>query len=1248
MGENNKNYDVRRKTASAMAVLLAVMAPGVFPAGAAMAESAGRLVPEREGETVWASGSDAGHGGREWREKQGAEEHRTGEGKKSGDAQEYDQMHDEEDDEEADEIELEDDWLARLKHALWFEVATSSDAQLQDETELLPGTRLWGQTATSSDVQLQDQPATPSDLTLFAQISLTGDLWTDWNGNANFPGEGTKEAPYQIENLSHLMGLSEAVAAGEDFADCYFELTQSLDLGGISINRGSWNPIGWYWNAADMNGEVQTPFRGHFDGCGNTITGLKIIGELDGKKNLGLFGVIDGGSVENLEIRGDQIRGADQAGILAGTLKNGAVVRNVTVSGYVYSERDAGGIAAVISGSGKGTASGTQIQEADGSVIVENCRAEGIAINAVTANGAKASGAVGGIAGRVEKAYLIDNVVITQNGDSDRVQGKGYVGGIAGSMSLSGIYNSYVNGTIGGNASLAVGGIVGKYESGNLILARMAGTISRTNAGSASREGTFVGTRDSSARFTYGTERDSRISYLFTNTLAKAKQVFGSTIDGDNRFAEDAHIGYWSDLERKYKTVSGQIEYDCGDRFFYEELEDGVRYIVTQKLGREFTMEGYKKDLPFAMDHFAPGFMGEPARGYLVYIPRIDARNANGTYDTDVAALSAISSTGSSYYRDIDKDHPSAIKAGAVVTVATAPKNTAENRYQMIVDLNEAGGVKPPTYLDENEDEQPMQYVGGGAYSFLMPECDTQLNAEYVKVTTRLTADPEETRISVVQTRSGDRKHPQIVTEVKNTDGVLIARYVDGVQDHSVEVQPVLIHVEHNGNGQTVDRTVRWLVDDTDLLENRSETGYTMKDASVMPNMNSAFITNIINREVQAQAANQYREKIRDTVYTRYGVVSAVTNPETSVNHQALYANCRVAVDFQIVDLTTVRVETLSLNQTEAHFTVTRKLTGSCYQPSESITVSEPVVLTASLNPEHPFYEQVSWKDTESGKNVRLEVSGANQQNCKVMPVWDPKGENNPAWIQNLIHRDRTLKREKPLEKVNGNGIREEIVTAVSEDQTHGHIQAQCRVRIQFVTVDETVPRVFSGGSGGSGGGGGGSKGSGGSTGITSGGVIKAAGPSMPSYVVTGTWMQNAAGQWMFADKERTYAKEWAAVHNPYASTAAGQSAYDWFRFDEAGFLVTGWYQDTDGNQYYLNPSSDGTQGRMLTGWNWVGGQCLYFEEESNGSRGALKKNYTAPDGKQTNEQGAWVVNGVVQRQEKTEGAQVQKEASKG
>ena len=532
MRTSKKKFYRKRQTASAMAVLLTVLSPGVFPAGIAMAENVGGWIPEGR----------AGHA-RATESNVRADSSKTLE-------------------EEWDEEELAED------------LATSSDAIL------------WSKPATPSDAVRWPEPATPSDLLLLAaQIPVTGDLWEDWNGNVNFPGEGTRESPYQLETLSHLMGLAESVAAGNDYEGCYFELTQSLDLGGIAINRGDWNPIGWYRSRAEMSGEVPTPFRGYFDGCGNTITGLKIAGELDGKTNLGLFGVIDGGSVENLEIQCDQVRGLDQVGILAGAVKNGAVIRNVTVSGYVYSRHNAGGIAAMLCGSGKGTLAGTQLQESDGSVIVENCRAEGISMN-----GIEKDGAVGGIAGRAEKAYLIDNAVITQNGVSDRIQGKGYVGGIAGVMTLSGIYNSYVNGTIGGNGSRAVGGIVGKYESGNLILARMAGAVSRTNNGSASREGTFVGTRDSSARFTYGTERDSRVSYLFTNTLAKAKQVFGSTIDGDNRFAEDAHIGYWSDLERKYKTVAGQIEYDCGDRFFYEELEDGIRYIVTQKLGREFTM----------------------------------------------------------------------------------------------------------------------------------------------------------------------------------------------------------------------------------------------------------------------------------------------------------------------------------------------------------------------------------------------------------------------------------------------------------------------------------------------------------------------------------------------------------------------------------------------------------------------------------------------------------------------------------
>ncbi len=44
----------------------------------------------------------------------------------------------------------------------------------------------------------------------------------------------------------------------------------------------------------------------------------------------------------------------------------------------------------MLCGSGKGTLAGTQLQESDGSVIVENCRAEGISMN-----GAEKDGAVG-------------------------------------------------------------------------------------------------------------------------------------------------------------------------------------------------------------------------------------------------------------------------------------------------------------------------------------------------------------------------------------------------------------------------------------------------------------------------------------------------------------------------------------------------------------------------------------------------------------------------------------------------------------------------------------------------------------------------------------------------------------------------------------------------------------------------------------------------------------------------------------
>ena len=125
----------------------------------------------------------------------------------------------------------------------------------------------------------------------------------------------------------------------------------------------------------------------------------------------------------------------------------------------------------------------------------------------------------------------------------------------------------------------------------------------------------------------------------------------------------------------------------------------------------------------------------------------------------------------------------------------------------------------------------------------------------------------------------------------------------------------------------------------------------------------------------------------------------------------------------------------------------------------------------------------------------------------------------------------------------------------------------------------------------------------------------------LPSYVVKGNW-GTKNGKWTFTDnKGVAYKNMWAAVYNPYANTAAGQQAFDWFYFDGNGEMVTGWIVD-GGRYYYCSPLSDGTQGRMVTGWLQIDGAYYYFNPVSDGTRGAMMVNtwigndYVGADGR--------------------------------
>lgn len=107
----------------------------------------------------------------------------------------------------------------------------------------------------------------------------------------------------------------------------------------------------------------------------------------------------------------------------------------------------------------------------------------------------------------------------------------------------------------------------------------------------------------------------------------------------------------------------------------------------------------------------------------------------------------------------------------------------------------------------------------------------------------------------------------------------------------------------------------------------------------------------------------------------------------------------------------------------------------------------------------------------------------------------------------------------------------------------------------------------------GSGGSGSGSSGAGGGSSVTGGpstsgfpaghsavpngytGKVKTIGGiTVPEYVVSGTWNRDDSGNWRFTDSHGTaYSNRWSAIFNPYAKYSQGQSAFDWFSFDQNG-----------------------------------------------------------------------------------------------
>lgn len=78
------------------------------------------------------------------------------------------------------------------------------------------------------------------------------------------------------------------------------------------------------------------------------------------------------------------------------------------------------------------------------------------------------------------------------------------------------------------------------------------------------------------------------------------------------------------------------------------------------------------------------------------------------------------------------------------------------------------------------------------------------------------------------------------------------------------------------------------------------------------------------------------------------------------------------------------------------------------------------------------------------------------------------------------------------------------------------------------------------------------------------------------------------------------------------------KAVVDYYYFDYYQKMVTGWLVDKDGNVFFLN-TDEKELGRMARGWNKIGENYYFFDQE-----GRLQRNIITEDGFYVDDEGKW------------------------
>ncbi len=168
-----------------------------------------------------------------------------------------------------------------------------------------------------------------------------------WHADDNHDGSSEEKA-YIITTAAGLSLLSGEVNTGNNQEGKFFKLGNDI----IFTHNTDWNDATSTENNYIAIGRPGSVFKGTFDGCGYTVSGIRIYkGGSDNvaDSNLGLFGFMVGGHVKNVKLADARITGFEDVGGIVGVNNNGAisgctVADDVCIHAVVSSSARHGGI----------------------------------------------------------------------------------------------------------------------------------------------------------------------------------------------------------------------------------------------------------------------------------------------------------------------------------------------------------------------------------------------------------------------------------------------------------------------------------------------------------------------------------------------------------------------------------------------------------------------------------------------------------------------------------------------------------------------------------------------------------------------------------------------------------------------------------------------------------------------------------------------------------------------------------------